>query len=563
VNINTQRGQESGYCTWNPLGAGTNIVVSNGNLDATSNTNAWRQIKGTIGVTSGKWYWECTDTGTNSSTDNQYHGISNDLETPATNLGTVSGYCYGDNGDKYAAGTNTGGAGATYTNGDVIGMALDLDSGTKTITFYKNGILQFTQTITGSSPWHPASNCYYSQTGPIFTTTFGQKPFKFPPPAGFQPLALANLPRPTIVRPDQFMGIVTYTGNSTDNRKITVGFKPDFVWFKSRSNSGAHALFDSIRGTNMLASNETGAESSFGSPPIGGYLNTFERDGFTVKNGSTNNTYVNESAYTYVAWCWKAGGSGGGYSFWKDDIGYSTAAAAGLTAGTITPTGASVNTKSGFSIIGYTGPGTPSSTISVGHGLNVAPTFLIFKDRDSSVNWQVWTTASSSSGTVIEGLNNTASGTTPWTYISTTSSLIQFNSGNSAQTSNGKKFICYAWHDVPGFSKFGSYTGNGSADGPMVVTGFRPRWIIIKSTAEGSWPIMDSSRDTYNATGLYLWSDLPNAEVDNRSLYPIDFLSNGFKIRNSTIAASSTTYIYAAFAEAPAQNLFGGQSNAR
>ncbi|MBM4179788.1 MAG: hypothetical protein FJ211_10745, partial [Ignavibacteria bacterium] len=290
------------YCTWNPLGAGTNIGVSNGNLDATSNTNDWRQIKGTIGVTSGKWYWECTNTGT-SGTFNQYHGISNDLESPATNLGTVSGYCYGHGGDKYAAGTNTGGAGATYTNGDVIGMALDLDSGTQTIKFYKNGSLQFTQTISGNGPWYPASNCYYSQTGPIFVTNFGQRPFAFPV-SGFKALCTANLPTPTIAKGSDYFDVKLYTGTAATQSITGLGFSPDWVWIKNRNGSAAHHVFDTVRGVaKRLITNGTQDDTYNASDS----LTSFNSTGFTLGADTSTGCVNYPSSATYAAWCWDAG----------------------------------------------------------------------------------------------------------------------------------------------------------------------------------------------------------------------------------------------------------------
>jgi hypothetical protein len=548
VNINTQRGKQSGWCTWNPLGAGTNITLSNGNLNATSNTNDWRQIKGTIGVTSGKWYWECTNTGT-SGTFNQYHGISNDLETPATNLGTVSGYCYGHGGDKYAAGTNTSGAGATYTTGDVIGMALDLDSGTQTIKFYKNGILQFTQTITGSSPWYPASNCYYSQTGPIFVTTFGQKPFKFPPPAGFQPLALANTPRPTIVRPDQFMGVTTYSGND-GTQSINIGFKPDFVWSKGRNNTSNHLLMDTVRGGNkVLITDVTDSEYT------GSYIQSFNTNGYTINSTSSG---LNASGYTYVNWAWKAGGNSNTYNI--NDVGYATASAAGLTAGTITPTGASVNTKSGFSIITYTGPN-DTSAHSFSHGLGKKPSFIIIKNRDRGFNWDIYHSSLGYNSSLIFTTATTRSGA----YSAEPDSTI-VNVQWNYTTYQNDKYVAYCWAEIPGFSKFGSYTGNGSSDGPFVYTGFRPRWILIRSTsAARDWLLYDTARGVYNENVEGALQPNTSGTAYNSGYTPLDILSNGFKPRISTtnFNANGETHIYAAFAETPTQNLYGAQSNAR
>jgi len=566
ANINTQRGQESGYCTLNPLEvSSTYITLSNGNLktESVQGGSSYQECPLNIPVNfnnNNKWYVEFYPEAVYST---YYPSIGISPETKNFTSINVQGgdagggTAYMANGQKYNGASLTSYA-SSYTAGDTIGVAVDESAGT--ITMYKNNISQgiLASSLTGVQLITVTHTSVSGQSK--CSVNCGQKPFKFPPPAGFQPLALANLPRPTIVRPDQYVGIVTYTGNSTDNRKITTGFKPDFVWIKSRSNSGAHALFDSIRGTAMLDSQATSAESAFGSPPIGGYLNTFERDGFTLKNGSTNNTYVNESAYTYVAWAWKAGGNSNTFNI--NDIGYSTASAAGLTAGTITPTGASVNTKSGFSILTHSGSG---STGTISHGLQKEPAFIITKIRTSGVtsSWQVY--HQSLGATKYITLDETAgaqTSSTRWNDTTPTSSLISLGS-NTAQSYN---WVIYAWAEIPGFSKFGSYTGNNSTDGPVVITGFRPRWIMIKriDATGGQWSIWDTSRDTYNPSGTNLWADSSEIEATSSSYY-IDVLSNGFKLRNTHVSrnASGVTYIYAAFAEAPTFNLYGAQSNAR
>jgi hypothetical protein len=335
---------------------------------------------------------------------------------------------------------------------------------------------------------------------------------------------------------------------------------PEFVWIKQRNQafSVGHQLYDIVRGAGSLKqldSSNTTAEGG-GNTNLYGYLSSFDSNGFSVTPGSIDSDYVNKSGVTYVAWCWDAGGepttdnvAGAGNVPTAGSAKVNGANMTTALAGSIAATRLSVNTSAGFSIVGYTGTGT--APVSVGHGLNVAPTFLIFKDRDSGVNWQVWTTAVSSNGTVLEGLNTTSAGTTPWTYISTTSSLIQFNSGNTAQTSNGKRFICYAFAPVAGYSSFGSYTGNSSTDGPFVYTGFRPRWLIIKTTGAEAWGILDATRDTYNPAISLIEANV-STEENAFALTAIDILSNGFKLRNTRGAMnSSSTYIYAAFAEAP------------
>jgi hypothetical protein len=523
------------YCTWNPLGAGTNVALSNGNLDATSNTNDWRQIKGTIGVTTGKWYWECTNTGSSSSTDNQYHGISNDSETPATNLGTVSGYCYGDSGDKYAAGTNTGGAGATYTNGDVIGMALDLDSGTQTIKFYKNGTLQFTQNISGSGPWYPASNCYYSQTGPIFVSNFGQRAFAYPL-SGFKALCTTNLPAPSVTKGSSVMDVKLYTGNGSTQNITGLGFNPDFVWLKSRnSGSYSHNIYDAVRGaTKIIYSDSTSAENTDASG-----LTAFNSDGFSL--GSTAAT--NASSTTYVGWCWDAGTS------------------------TVTNTAGSIssqvraNTTAGFSIVTYSGNGTSGATVGHGGLVGLDKGMIIVKTRTgaSVANWMVYHGALGATK-VMEGLNTTSAASTSsasWNDTAPTSTV--FTLGNESNTNgSGRTFVAYCFAPVAGYSSFGSYTGNGAtgwpnADGPFIYLGFRPRFVLWKCTSQvENWVIYDSARETYNFVNDKLLPNSSAAESTNNN-HEIDFLSNGFKIRNNNgeFNQNAGTYIYAAFAESP------------
>lgn len=565
VNINTQRGQESGYCTLNPLGA-AGATPTNGNLSVSSSSTVGNRIS-TFFLTSGKWYWE----GSGSGYVGTIIGVGGESYTGSVSGTGSKSIGWWELGPVYWDGGNNSGS-TSFTTTDVIGIALNMDAGN--VRFYKNGLLVYTITFGDGTVPNLSSGVFPGYNVGAGTKSvdlnFGQKPFKFPPPAGFQPLALANTPRPTIVRPDQYVGIVTYTGTGA-TLSLTTGFKPDLVWIKDRTNGYNHVLFDSVRGTGgskVLFSNRTTAEGG-GTGEEGtvyGHVSSFDTYGFSVSPGSGTPLWVSNSGDNYVAWAWKAGGNSNTYNI--NDIGYSTASAAGLTAGTITPTGASVNTKSGFSIIGYTGTGT--SPVSINHGLNSSPTFLIFKDRDSAVNWQVWTTSVNSNGTLIEGLNTAAAGTTPWTYISTTSSLIQFNSGNTAQTSNGKRFICYAWHDVPGFSRFGSFSGNNSTDGVYVSLGFRPKFLIVKCIQDIAgdvehWIIRDSTRSTYNPANANLYANLGNAEDDASGFSgSLDLLSNGFKMRGTYGGINaSATYIYAAWAETPSFNLYGGQANAR
>ena len=334
---------------------------------------------------------------------------------------------------------------------------------------------------------------------------------------------------PTIVKGSDHMQVVTYTGNGS-TQTIDCGFKPDLVWIKIRSAAGSHRLLDSVRGaTNALSSNLTNAEfvDSTG-------VTAFTSTGFTVgADGSYNG-----SGSTYVAWCWKAG----------------QGTTSTNTNGTITST-VSVNASAGFSIVTYTGNGTNGAT--VGHGLGVKPSLIIEKGRASTYSWVVqgcgvlWPTA-----TQTLFLNNT-SGLNAGSGIAAPTSSVFTPASLSYANESGLGYVAYCWTPIAGYSAFGSYTGNGSTDGPMIYTGFKPRFLLIKKTATGGgdrgWLMEDTARSPYNAAELFLYANTSDAESNNQQ---IDFLSNGFKIRNNGLVVndSGVTMIYAAFAENPFKN---------
>lgn len=564
VNINTQRGQESGYCTLNPLDQAGSNTFSNGNLNtvvAADNNAPPTVVCGSSAVSSGKWYWEVDQIA--ATTAGGMIGVGDcGVSVSFRSWRSTGGwYYYGNSGQKY---NNGSGAtyGSSYTTNDTISVVLDMDVGS--ISFYKNGVNQGVAYNTGLSGKTIVPSLANGTGGGTqsYAANFGQKPFKFPPPTGFQPLALANTPRPSIVRPDQYVGIVTYTGNDT-TQNINVGWKPDLIWIKKRSSSSNsnHILVDTVRGAStILSSSGTFAESTFDATwrSNWGDVTSFNRDGFTVADGSSADGNINGLNQTYVAWAWKAGGNSNTYNI--NDVGYATASAAGLTAGTITPTGASVNTKSGFSIISFTAQSSGSASIS--HGLGNAPGFIIVKSRDQTYNWLVYHKNLTSNAYYLI-LNSTAgqdNASNAWNSTSPTSSV--FTLGSTYAGSGNT--IAYLWAEIPGFSKFGSYTGNGSTDGVTVVTGFRPAVVLMKKTSGiSNWFMHDSGRNRYNAMTSILFSNLADQE-DNTYGY-IDFLSNGFKLRfqNTDYNTGSATYIYAAFAETPSFNLYGGQANAR
>jgi hypothetical protein len=337
----------------------------------------------------------------------------------------------------------------------------------------------------------------------------------------------------TIDDPGLYFNTKLYTGTGSSLANTGVGFQPDLVWIKGRSGATEHVLTDSVRGvTKELSSNDTGAEET-----VAQGLTAFGSDGFTVGTDGSYNT----SSATYAAWNFKAGGT-----------------ASSNTDGSITSS-VSANTTSGFSIVSYTGAGGAST---VGHGLGVAPKMIIVKNRSSAQHWQVYhistgnTKSSQLSGT---GASDTAS--TYWNDTSPTSTVFSVGTGTPTNGS-GNSIIAYCFAEKQGYSKFGSYTGNGDADGTFVYTGFKPAFIIVKSATEArNWRLWDNKRSTYNLTDKILYPDLSNAEATGDS--EIDMLSNGFKLRKTSDNTSGETYIYMAFAENPFVTSTGVPATAR
>jgi hypothetical protein len=408
-------------------------------------------------------------------------------------------------------------------NGDVIGIALNLDAGTYTIyvnnTSTSSGNLGFTGELT---PW---TNAY--GTNVYFILNFGQRPFAYTAPSGFKALCTANLPAPSVTKPSTVFDTKLYTGTGSTQTISGLGFSPDFVWVKDRTTANSHQLADTVRGNDkVLFSDATIAEVS-GQSRITG----FTSDGFTVGT----NIDANKSSDAYVAWTWDAGSS-----------------TVTNTSGSITSS-VRANATAGFSIVTYTGNSTQGA--SVGHGLGVAPSMIIVKNRTSSgPSWAVGHTALGGWNKVLY-LNLTDAAATqlaPFNGTTPTSTVFQLWDSSSTN-SNGANYVAYCFAAVSGYSAMGSYTGNGSADGPFVFTGMRPRWLLIKqSSASGeNWLVIDSQRSQYNVMGDLIFANLSNAEASSPV---VDFLSNGFKLRVNTgtaTNASGSTYIYAAFAESP------------
>jgi len=520
------------YCTWNPLKNST--TLSDGNLRSfNSSTTQWLGVVGTFGMTSGKWYWEYTPT----VAATVIVGLANSSYSTGGHPGSDAnswGY-YSANGNKYFNNSGTS-YGATYTANDVIGVAFDADAGT--LTFYKNGVSQGTaySSLT-SGPYFPAVGVLNSQ---ILFINAGQRPFAYTAPSGFKALCTQNLPTPTIgatstTQANDYFDVKTWSGNSS-TQSIALEFAPGLIWNKSRSGAAGHAWWDVLRGTGaQISSSETNAEST-------GYnaITSFSNNAISLgaDNTGTSNGRTNETGRTYVGWVWNAGGS-----------------TVTNTSGTISAQ-VRANTTSGFSIVTYTGTG---SNATVGHGLGVAPSMVIVKNRTNA--GQFWAVGHSSLTSWANGvyLNSTAgqaSATTLFNSTAPTSTV--FSVGTSGDTNgNTHNMVAYCFAPVAGYSAFGSYTGNGSTDGTFVYTGFRPRYVLTKevSASGNEWFIWDSARDTYNQMQNEIFANKADAEnATGWTFQPyIDFTSNGFKLRstNTHINGSGSTLIYAAFAEHP------------
>ena len=541
---------ENNFATWNPLVAEGNAnTFSEGNLKLVTNTGSDTSALGSLAVSSGKYYFEIL-CGTGTTTDKHGIGISDPSGfDPSTEnfFDTSGGFMYFSSAEKYNNGSGVS-YGSTYTDGDIIGVAFDLDAGT--LEFFKNNVSQGTAFTGLSGEFAPA---YCDTSGSASETIFanfgqdssfagnktaqgntdanGVGDFYYAPPSGYLALCTANLPDPVIDPnkddvPEDYFNTVLYTGDGTTGRGITgVGFQPDWVWIKERSVVRFHRVFDVVRGaTKKLFTNETDAELTDTSE-----LTSFDSDGFTVGN----NAGVNQNNETFVAWNWLAGNS-----------------TSSNTDGSITST-VSVNQDAGFSIVGYTGNGTAGAT--VGHGLGAVPSMVIVKERGNANGWYVYHQALSANNTVYLDVTNGSAPVAIWNNTTPTSSVISYSGGAEVNRSGGT-YINYVFAEVEGYSKFGSYTGNGSTDGPFVYCGFRPAWVLVKRTDRtGSWYILDVDRSPFNVTDDNLIANSPNSEDVDQSLTAIDITSNGFKIRNSfgNFNASGGSYIFMAFAEMP------------
>ena len=520
------------YCVLNPLDNG-NGILSNGNLQWVAGA-AERGIRSTFQIpTTGLFYAETT-VGTNqtSSTDVAFGFASSTIALTSNPLNLANFWgIYGTNTTSISRnGTSTSaGAGTALASGDILQFAIDLTNNKGWIG--KNNTWFDGSTGTTGNPSTGANPTFtFSSPPPLFNYThcfsstqnvnFGQQSFFYTPPTGFVALCTFNLPTSTIVKGNTVMDATLYTGTGAALSVTNAGaFKPDFVWVKRRDSTNYHILTDSVRGTNsQLFSNDTLAQETRTDR-----LTAFNSNGFSL------GTYVdvNNNTSPYVGWQWQAG----------------QGSSSSNTNGTITST-VSVNASAGFSIVTWTGTG---ANATVGHGLGVAPSMMIVKNRTASATSWIVYHASLGAGTAVyldsTGANSPSS--LYWNSTAPTSSVLSVGAYNPTNGSTNA-IVAYCWTPIAGFSAFGSVSTNGAADNAFVYTGFLPRFVLLKRTdSTSNWYIWDTARNTYNVFGNELYPNLSNAEA---SATDLDVLSNGFKLRSSSF---SGTWIYAAFATNP------------
>ena len=505
---------------------GTSSVVQYAGLRAFANNTgmsaAYQRFRGTMRLDSPS-YWEAIYT-----TGDAYWVADLGVCTENWNVQT--------DGTVGASGTNSLGMFAGYDGSRSI-----VQNGTvlfSSLTWNAGDILQIAYDPTTGYVWIGRNNTWFNSGNPAAGTgrvgivaspafpafaprnsvyldvNFGQRPFTYTPPTGFKALNTQNLPDATIKKGNQYFDATAYSGTGSIQSIVNSGgMQPDLLWIKCRSSIAFHDIVDSVRGVNnVLSSNSTAAEVA------GSFVTSLNSNGFTLPANVTSDAYytnIGSPANTFVAWQWKE------------------------------------SVSAGFDIVTYTGTG---SSRTVAHSLGVAPKMIIVKTRSAVSAWVAYH-ASLGTGKVMV-LNGTNAVQTLANYWDTAPDASNITLGSSSDVNaNAATYVAYCFAEVAGYSKFGSYTGNGSADGPFVYCGFRPRWIMVKRTdAIEDWIIYDSARDTYNPEQLYLYPNSSAAEAGSGTAR-IDFTSNGFKCRNSGQGnVSGGTYIFMVLAENPFKN---------
>jgi len=507
------------YCVFNLLDTNDSPTFAEGNLEYTG-TAAAANCRGTVGVDindGNGYYFEILWVSSTANCDIGIQEVSANINTFPTSAGGNAYMIASYDGNKRNNGSDVS-YGTSYSTGDIFQVAM---KGGK-IWFGKNNTWQASGDPAGDSNeafssvtgiYAPAVMENNTDAPCVFVADFGQSGFEYTPPSGFVALSTANIATPTIADPSAYFQPTIYTGNGS-TQSIDQGgnstFEPDFVWIKNRDATDSHVLTDSVRGVTKLISSDAGTAETTDADT----LTAFDSDGFSLGDDDK----VNTNTEKYVGWQWLE---------------------------SATP---------GFDIVSFTGNG---SNRTISHSLGAVPELMIVKNLDTEIDWAVY--HASTGNTHYLTLNSTAvsnDNDTYWNDTTPTSSVFTVGTHNSVNKSSSP-MIAYLWAGVEGFSKFGSYTGNGSTDGPFVSLGFSPSFIMIKETSgTGGWFIFDDARDpTNDNTTERLYADTNGAGVADTggaSKGILDFLSSGFKLRDDgSINTSSDTYVFMAFSETP------------
>jgi len=528
------------FCTMNPLdrlnigGANSEQVTSEGNLKSTGTGSEGRSIGSTFAITPNgiskayaEWYSVSGSTSKDLFYSNNINGyIANDDATAGNivmmAVDCVAGkYWFGNNGTWDASGDPANGTNPTGT----FTANSEVQFGHRCYDSSRSQVVNFGQDSTFAGNTTRQNN----------TDSNGEGDFYYAPPTGFLSLNSLNLSTqasPTIDDGSQYFNTVLYSGNGTDNHAITgAGFQPDLVWAKMRSAAEWHFWVDSNRGANKAVwSNATNAEYDY-SGDVAQIIKSFDSDGFTL--GTSN--AVNNPSQTFASWNWLANGG----------------TTSSNTDGTITST-VQANPTAGFSIVTYTGT---QANATVGHGLGVAPKFIITKCRSASNGWPVYHYSLSATDFVrLNQTSATATNSVVWNNTEPTSTVFTVGA-NDENNKSGANQLAYCFAEIEGYSKFGKFVGNNSTDGSFCYLGFRPQYIVIKNIdSTGGWICHDIARNPFNVSDDTHQLQDSEAEYVNGSNRAIDILSNGFKIRHTDTYAgggSGVNYIYMAFAENP------------
>ena len=554
------------FPTWNStLYSVLRTYTSEGNLKAGWLTSGGANCAVTITPPStGKWYWEQTCTiaggswpylGTVDSTVYEVVGTWIDSTGKPGEAESNGGWKIGALGAYETDGGGETAGGHVYVAGDIVQFALDHDNGA---LYYGVNNVWYTPSASTGDPtsggsrtgavmtWTAGARDFLAAVQTYDTSTsvinFGQDSsfagaktaqgnqdgndigdFYYTPPTGYLAVCISNLPDPSIALPGDNFNTVLYTGNGSTQSITGVGFQPDVVWIKDRTTAESHMLYDAVRGAEeTIMPNQTSAEFN-----TGDRLSAFGSDGFSVGD----NDAVNKNTDAIVSWNWKAGG-----------------------ASTVTNNDGSIesevsaNTTAGFSLFTYTGTGAAGT---VGHGLSSNPDMIIFKGTNVVSDWPVYYERADTGTLAFPLLDTTAAHiVSGFTWDST---KFTFSSASGYSNTSGTNYMAYAFRSVEGYSKVGTYTGNGTTDNAFTYTGFRPAWLLVKKTsASGTqWYLWDDKRNTYNEMLDTLSPDTNSAESLNN--IEMDFVSNGFKVRSggSAAGANAQTFLYMAFAESP------------